>query len=288
VVKVGLGSFPPLLFSSLRFTVAAFPAVLLIKRHTLAWRWIVAVGLTMGMVVYALIFVALDIGMPAGLASLVVQVHVLFTFVLSAVMLRDRPRFWQWIGTGVAFVGICLLVFNAQAESKLLAVLLVLGSGLAWAVSTILLKRVGTDNVLRLIVWMSIVPPVPLLILSLIFEQGHWQAITQMNSTGLAALLYSGWVSTLVGFAIWARLIRLYSPNQVAPFALLVPILSMVLGALCLQETYTIEKYIASGLILTGLALLVFHQRLRRYLDDYDPKRHASPPEVIFDYFRIK
>jgi O-acetylserine/cysteine efflux transporter len=281
VVKLGLGSFPPLLFSSLRFTVAAFPAVLLIKRHALPWRWIVAVGLTMGVVVYALIFVALDIGMPAGLASLVVQVHVLFTFVLSAVMLRDRPRFWQWIGTGVAFVGICLLVFNAQAENKLLAVLLVLGSGLAWAVSTILLKRAGTDSVLRLMVWMSIVPPVPLLILSLIFEQGQWQAITQMNSTGLAALLY-------LGFAIWAKLIRRYSPNQVAPFALLVPILSMVLGALCLQETYTIEKYIASGLILTGLALLVFHQRLRRYLDDYDPKRHASDPAVIFDYFRIK
>src|SRR3954453_4301666 len=91
VIAVGLGSLPPLLFASLRFVAAAFPAVLFVRRPAIPWRWFVLVGLPLGVGQFGLVFTRMHRGMPAGLASLVLQSQAMFTAILAAVMLRERP-----------------------------------------------------------------------------------------------------------------------------------------------------------------------------------------------------
>src|SRR4051794_40572856 len=70
VIHAGLAHFPPLLFSALRFTFVAFPAVLLVGRPRVRWYWVVAIGGSLGVLSFGLLFVGIDQGMPAGLASL--------------------------------------------------------------------------------------------------------------------------------------------------------------------------------------------------------------------------
>lgn len=287
VVKVGLGTFPPILFSALRFAVAGCPALLFVNRKGLPWRWILTMGVCMGVVVYSLLFIALDLGMPAGLSSLVVQVHVVFTLILSAVILRDRPSVWQWVGTAVAFVGISLLILDTQGFSKLLALTLVIGSALAWALGSILLKLAGNIDMVRLMIWMSVIPPLPLLVISLLCEQGQWQAVVQMGWSGLGTLIYSGLLSTIVAFAVWGRLIHRYSPKTVVPFSLLVPVVALVASWIFLSEQFDGRKLVASLLIMAGLLLVVLDKRLGRFLSaPVNPQQNAQAP-VIFDYFRI-
>jgi len=288
VVKVGLGSFPPILFSALRFAVAGCPALLFVNRKGLPWRWIVTMGVCMGVVVYSLLFIALDLGIPAGLSSLVVQVHVVFTLILSAVVLRDRPSLWQWTGTAIAFAGIAMLILDTQGSSKVLALILVIGSALAWALCSILLKLAGDIDMVRLMIWMSIVPPLPLLAVSLLCEQGQWQAVVEMGWSGLGALVYSGLLSTLVAFAVWGHLIRHYSPKVVVPFSLLVPIVAMVASWIFLSEQFDGQKLVASLLIMGGLLLVVLDQKMGRFLSTpVNPRKNVQAP-VIFDYFRIR
>ena len=75
-------------------------------RRPLPWRWIAAYGLAQGLGQFGLLFVALQAGMPAGMASLVIQTQAFFTLLLAAPLLRERrggitgsgwawPR-WAW------------------------------------------------------------------------------------------------------------------------------------------------------------------------------------------------
>src|SRR3546814_7197052 len=71
VIKLALGEIPPLLLGALRFTFVAFPAILFVKRPQLPWRIIVLYGLTISLGPFVFLFTAMYVGMPAGLASLV-------------------------------------------------------------------------------------------------------------------------------------------------------------------------------------------------------------------------
>src|SRR5579862_5054649 len=87
VIDVGLGSFPPLLFAALRFTLVAFPAVLVVRPPRVALRWVIGVGLFMSAGQFGLLFVAIHDGVPAGLASVVLPTQTVFTIALAIVFL---------------------------------------------------------------------------------------------------------------------------------------------------------------------------------------------------------
>ena len=90
VIEVGLEDFPPLLLSALRYALAALPLLVLGGVPAVRWRWVLAVGVAIGVVKFSLLFIGMDVGMPAGLASLVLQAQALFTVGLAAALLRER------------------------------------------------------------------------------------------------------------------------------------------------------------------------------------------------------
>ncbi|BAZ52767.1 hypothetical protein NIES4103_54320 [Nostoc sp. NIES-4103] len=261
VIKLGLDAFPPLLFSCLRFTVAAFPAVIFLKRGQISWKWILVIGFTLGVVKYSFLFIGIKVGTPAGLASLVLQSQVLFTSLLSARILNDAPVLWQKIGISVAFTGLGLIASSMINSANFLGFCLVIMASLAWAFANIFLKLAGKVDMFRLMIWMSIVPPLPLLALSIIFENGQQDAITNINLLGVGTILYTGLIATVIAFGIWGWLLRIYSANIVTPFALLVPVFGLGSSALFLHEKITTINLVASLLILTGLFLIVFGRK---------------------------
>src|SRR5256885_3911165 len=97
-IDYGLESFPPLLFACLRFTLVAFPAVLFLPRPPIGWRLVVAVGFFLSTCQFGLLFLSIHVGMPAGLASLVIQLNAVFTVVLAVAVLGERPGRRQLAG----------------------------------------------------------------------------------------------------------------------------------------------------------------------------------------------
>ncbi|EGJ50933.1 EamA family transporter [Desulfocurvibacter africanus] len=273
VIKTGLDEFPPLLFSCLRFVAAAVPAVLLVGRGGIPWRVILGVGLTLGAGMFSFLTLGMAHGVPPGLASLLMQFQALITPILALAVLGDQPSSWQKAGIGVAVAGIVLIGWELSASASVLGMLLVLGGAASWAMANIQIKQAGNIDAFRLIIWMSLVPPVPLALLSLFFETGQAEALRGLTFTGVAAVLYTGLASTVLAFGIWSRLIRKHSPTVVAPFSLLVPVFGMAFAALLLGEDFGPYRLTAAALVFFGVFLAVLGPRLSPLLQKTRPAR---------------
>ncbi|MEM6519549.1 MAG: EamA family transporter [Cyanobacteria bacterium P01_C01_bin.70] len=256
-IKVGLGEFPPLLFAALRFVVIVFPAILFVPRAGIAWRWILAVGLAMGVFQFGLLYVGMANGMPASLSSLVVQSQALFTLMFSTWILHDVPRRQQWLGVGLALAGMGAIAWGRDGQTSLVGLLFVMGSAASWAIGNICLKLAQVSNGFRLLVWMAIVPPLPLLGLSAQFESGQWAALRSLTPLGIGTILYTGLISSLLCFGFWAYLVQHYSPNRVAPFSLLVPIFGMGFSVVLLGDRLSPLEITGSLLVFIGLCCTI-------------------------------
>ncbi len=260
-IKVGLEDFPPLLFCGLRFALAALPLLALGWREgpPVPWRFILGIGMVLGVVKFSLLFIGMDLGMPAGLSSLVLQSQAFFTALFAAVALGDRPGPRQIAGMAVSFSGVGLIASGMPVGDSLLGLALVVAAAATWGLANILMKQARAPDLFRLILWVSVVPPIPLVLLSLWLEgpERVLHALGGLTLPGVGALAYIAIGATLFGFAAWGYLLRHYPASLVAPFSLLVPIFGMSSSALLLGEELTPLKLAGALLVFLGLAVAV-------------------------------
>ena len=257
VIEVGLDDFPPLLLSALRYTLAALPLLAWHGGPGVPWRGVLAVGVAIGVVKFSLLFVGMDVGMPAGLASLVLQVQAFFTVGFAAVLLGERLRVPQIAGLVLATAGLVLVASGLDGVATPGGFALVIGAAAAWGVGNIAIKRVAPPDPLRFMTWICVVPPLPLFVLSLSFE-GPGQvgdALAGIDLGGIAAVAYIAFAATTVGWGAWAYLLRAYSAGTVAPFSLLVPVFGLGFAALLLDEPLTVRTVVAAALVVSGVLL---------------------------------
>lgn len=257
VIDIGLESFPPLLFAALRFGLTAFPAILFVPRPDVRWPAVVAVGLFVCVGQFGLLFVAMYTGLPAGLASVIAPLQPVFTIPLAAVALGERPTARQVQGVAVAVVGIGAIAAGRAHGVPLAAVALGIVSAASWACGNVVTRAAGTTRPFSLLVWSSVVAPVPLLWLSLMFEgTARWRsAASSIQASGLLALGYVVIVSTFFGYGVWYRLMSRHPASTVAPFTLLVPIVGIFIAWLARGEHPSWGELLGSLIVLVGLAL---------------------------------
>ncbi|WP_354644929.1 EamA family transporter [Kitasatospora camelliae] len=257
LIHVGLADFPPLLFCALRFAVVAVPAVFLVGPPRVAWRWVAAVGVTLGVVKFGLLFLGMHAGMPAGLSSLVLQSQAVFTALFAAGLLHERPTGCRTAGLVIALAGIGVAAVDHGLGGPVGAFALVIGSAVFWGLSNVLTRRAAPPDPLRWMVWVSAVPPLPLLALSLLVEgpEADLRALAGITASGAGAILYVGLVSTLFGFVAWSFLLRTYDASAVAPYSLLVPVFGMSSSWLLLGERFSPLAGVAALLVIAGIGL---------------------------------
>ncbi|GAA5163138.1 EamA family transporter [Amycolatopsis dongchuanensis] len=260
-VHYALGHFPPLFTGALRFLVIAIPTVLFVPRPKVKLRWLIGFGLGFGTGQFALLFIAMNIGMPTGLASLVLQASAPFTVLLGSVLLRERLSPRQLAGIVLAVGGMAVIAWHQAEHAVLLPVVLTLLAALSWAVGNICARQARAENGLHFTLWMSVVPPLPMFLLSLVFEgpAADWHALATLNTTGgwigIAGFAYIVVFGTLVGSGIWTTLMRRHPAGVVAPFSLLVPVVGMSASFLLLAERPALVEVLA-GLVVVGGVLL--------------------------------
>ncbi|GAA0647295.1 EamA family transporter [Streptomyces thermocarboxydovorans] len=257
VIEIGLDHFPPLLFSALRFLAAALPAVFLVGRPKVAWKWIVAVGLVLGVAKFGLLFVGMEAGMPAGLSSLVLQIQAVFTALFAIAFLGERPTPLRLLGMVVALAGIGVAAVEEGASGPLTAFALVVAAAACWGASNVLTRKAAPPDALNFMVWVSTIPVLPLLALSVAVEgwSADLAALRALDRQGAGTVLYVAWVTTVFGFGVWGWLLHRHPASTVAPFSLLVPVFGMSSAALFLGESMTGLRWIAAALLVGGVAL---------------------------------
>jgi drug/metabolite transporter (DMT)-like permease len=260
-IHYGLDHFPPLLLASARFLVLAIPTVLFVRPPKMRWRWLIGYGVGFGTVQFAFLFLSMANGLPTGLASLVLQASAPFTVLLGAVLLRERLSRRQAIGIGAAVAGLVVIAAARSQVAPLLPLGLCLLGALGWALGNLCSRKAECDDPLRMMLWMSVVPPVPLFALSWFVEGPHEigaalaVAVTPAGLPGLAALGYLVLCATVLGQGIWTYLLSRYPAGMVAPYSLLVPVLGIALSFVLLAERPGRVELVAGVVIVAGVLL---------------------------------
>ncbi|MFT3779340.1 MAG: EamA family transporter [Ottowia sp.] len=265
-VKLGLRDIPPLALSTARLILTSLPWVLILPRPPVAWYKLAQYGIFMFALQLGLLATGIHLGVPAGLAAVLLQVHVFVTAVLAALFLNERPGRWQVLGALIAFSGLGLVAWHAGAITgtrPVLGLLLMLLAATAWGAANIVSKRLGKVDLLALIAWGSLFSWPPLLLASLALEgpQVVWSSFQNLSGVGLGAILYMAYFGTFLAYALWSKLLYLYPATQVAPFTLLVPVLTLLSSAAVLDEPLSWWKLCAAGLVLTGVLTATFGAR---------------------------
>ncbi|MDG4648004.1 EamA family transporter [Roseibacterium sp. SDUM158017] len=262
-MKIGLEELPPLLFVGLRFAILT-PLILLFPRPA-GWWPILGIGAFINTGQFAFLFSAMQADVTAGLASLILQSQAPLTIILAALVYGERVRRVQAAGIGLACAGLALFGVAGGGNVTTAGLGLVLCGALSWACGNLVLRRLPGIDMTALFIWASLVPPLPMLALSLTFEgPAPLPAIAALSAQGWLAVGYVAFISTVLGFSIWGALLSRHPAAAVTPFALLIPVVGVSVAAVALGETITPGEGLAALVVLAGLALAVFGQRRRR------------------------
>ncbi|KAA5926948.1 EamA family transporter [Pantoea sp. Bo_2] len=268
VIKLGLQGMPPFLLAGLRFALVAFPAIFFVRRPPIPLRWLVVYGMTISFGQFAFLFLAIKLGMPAGLASLVLQAQAFFTLLLGALLLAEKLRWNHIVGIIIATLGMFMLATagmegQTSAGITLTTMMLTLSAALSWGLGNItnkIIMRNRSVPIMSLVVWSALVPVIPFFACSLLFE-GQAAIVNSLLHIGLQtvlALFYLAFVATIVGYAIWGNLLSRYETWRVAPLSLLVPVVGIITAALVLDEHLSGQQMLGAVVIILGLLVNVF------------------------------
>lgn len=272
VIKVGLHHMPPLLLAGLRFLLVAFPAIFFVARPKVPLTLLLGYGLTISFGQFAFLFCAIKFGMPAGLASLVLQAQAFFTMALGAFVFGERLQRKQLAGIALAIIGVLVLI-EASLNGQHIAMsgfMLTLAAAFSWACGNIFNKKIMQHSprpaVMSLVVWSALIPILPFLLSSLLQEGADHitQRLISIDMTTILSLLYLAFVATIIGYGIWGALLGRYETWRVAPLSLLVPVVGLASAAVLLGETLTVMQLAGALLIMAGLYINVFGFRVRR------------------------
>lgn len=280
-IHASLEQFPPLFLVALRFALIAVPTVLLVPRPAVQTRWLVGYGLGFGTLQFLFLYWGMDAGMPPGLASLVLQSSAPFTVLLGVVCFRDRVNTRRLLGLLLACLGLTVVGWQHSQNATVLPFVLVLAGGFGWAIGNVANARAQAPNPLHLTLWMSVVPPLPMLALSLAIE-GPSRIASSLDLTAprmvpaLLGLTYTVVVGTIVGSGLWSWLMARHHPGLVAPFSMLVPVVGMSTAWLFLDEAISTGEATGAALVVAGVLL-----GSRRPMQPGQLKPRRTPPQIL-------
>ncbi len=263
-IKIALRDLPPLLLCAVRFIFVAFPVVFFLPRPAITVRQLIVYGLTMFALHFGFLFLGMKLGMSAGLASLTLQFQVFVTLSLAAFVLKERILPVQIAGALLAGVGFLIVGIHTGGDVSVAGLVCVLLGACSWGFANFTSKRLGRVNPLALVVWGSLVVPIPMSLASLVFEGPALitHSLTHVSLPAVLGVAFIVYLSTLVAYSLWSWLLARHPASIIAPFTLLVPIFGLISSALLLGEPLPAWKLEAAALVIAGLALNVFGPRL--------------------------
>ncbi|KGQ71096.1 amino acid transporter [Chelonobacter oris] len=264
-MKLAVAEVDPMLLGFLRFSMVLLPAIFFIKKPNIKWKWLLLYGFIGNFAQFAFMFSAIALDLPTSLASLVVQSQAFFSVLIAAFVLGERARKNEWIAMIIAAVGLLLIALGqTYSHVPLIGLLMVLGSALSWAIGNIIVKKIGKTHPLGLVLWGNLLTPFWFLLFSL-YQHGAPHV-----ASSLQLLSWKGWLSsaflayfaTLIGYGLWVYLLAKYSAGKITPLSLWVPVVSMIFAFLLLHETLNSWQLSGSAVIMLGLFIHLFGQKI--------------------------
>ncbi len=263
VIDWGMHDVPPLLFAAVRFTLVLLPAVFLVRRPSAPWPTILAVGTFMSLGQFGFLYVAMDAGMPPGLAALVLQAQVIFTVVIAAGVLRERPTRPQVVGVLLGSLGLVVVAVGRGGHVTAAALALCLLAALSWGVGNVVSRASGVTGGLSLTVWSALVVPVPLFALSLAVDgpSALAGALSSFSWQAVVSTAYTAGLASLLGYGIFNGLLSRNPSSAVVPWVLLAPVVAMASAWWLLGQQPTLGEAVGGAVLIAGVLVALRRPR---------------------------
>ena len=270
VSAIFVDHMPPMLFAAVRFVLVIFPAILFVPRPGIGWRRTVGVGFFIGVLQFSFMFISMHLGMSGGLASLLIQLQTLFTVLLAAVFLAERPTPRQMVGIALGLVGLAIVGLG-RGGAAMLPFVLMIAAAFFWGCGNCVMRSAKVKSGLSLTVWSSLVAPVPLFLGSLVVDgpTAIGASFQHVDWWFVIGMIYTAYIATLFGFAVWSRLLAKYPAGVVVPWSLMTPPAGIVTAIVVRGEYPTTLEVVGAVVIILAVLLTTINLRavrLRRTL----------------------
>jgi O-acetylserine/cysteine efflux transporter len=265
VAHEALASFPPLTLAALRFGVAGLSFVWVVPAPRLRWSALTAYGVLNGIGQFGLLLYAIAGHISPGLASLLLQTQVFFTIAFAWLLDRERLSRATAAALTLCAAGIALIAARGGGDADALGMAMTLGAALCWGAANMIVKRAGAIDMIGLVVWSSLVAWVGLSLLAALIEgRSAIDGIAHAGAGAWAAVLFQSYGNAIFGYAAWNWLLARHKAADVAPLALMVPVVGMTASAWWLGEAMPGWKLAAALLVIAGLTVNLLAGRARR------------------------
>ena len=260
--KFGLPYTKPLTFLMLRFGLALF----ILFSINLIWpfRWpnrsisilhIVIAGLLVQTTYLIGVFYGIFLGLSTGVMALIVGLQPLITGCLASPILGEKLVFKQWLGLGLGFVGLGLVVAEKiDLSSQSLWGIMFAGLALLGiTLGTIYQKRycIGID--IRAAVTIQNAASCMFVgILAVLFEPLHIEWTTQF----FIALTWSAFGLSVIAIALYFFLVQRGATAKVTSLIYLSPPTTAIMGWLMFEETFAIPALLGLAIAAAGVAIV--------------------------------
>jgi len=253
LTKIGMDQFTPLLLMSLRFGIAGLILVWFTKPPWGFMRELFIIAFIGSTIQYGFTYYGLK-GIDVSTASILVQLEGPILALLSTLILKERLGWPRALGMGLAFTGVIVIAGEPRLSDSLDSVALVITGAVFWAIAQIMISRLKSLSGITILTWVAIIATPQMLLISLIIEEGQWEAIKTANLVDWSIVFYLSFIMTVIGYSVWYHLLRICDVSKISPFLMLLPVTSIIAGIVLLNEQFTLAMGIGGLLVMTGVA----------------------------------
>jgi O-acetylserine/cysteine efflux transporter len=259
--KIGVGEFPPIFFSAMRFGSLALFLVPMLKMHRGQMINLFAAAMLTGPATFALLFAGIFLTEDAATVAVATQMGVPFSTLMSVWFLGETIRWRRILGIVLAFAGIVIISFDPRVFAYWEGLALVVCSSFVSALGLIFLKRLKGIRPLELQSWIALVGGSILFMLSLLLEGGQMGAVRNATWEGWAALFFTTVMSSLIAHTAWFYLVGRYPVTSISPITLLSPLFGIFFGVTLLHDQLTARMLAGGAVTLIGVLIVVLREQ---------------------------
>ena len=270
--KVGVGEFPPFLFTAMRFLIIAILLVPFLKIHHGQMINILIISFLGGGIHFSFFYLALDSSKYISSVAIVLQLGVPFATILSVIFLNEVIRWRRVLGILFAFSGVIILIFEPTVFNDLGGVYYALLAAFSMSVSLLFMKKLNDVKVFDLQAWIALISCIFLGFASYFLEQDQTTSIVEATLKGWIALTFTALVATGIGHAGFYYLLTKYEVSRITPLTLLAPVLGII-NALIISYFSLIDGFseiisyriiIGGSLTLFGVAIVMLREKNKK------------------------
>lgn len=259
-IKLGVRELDPFLIAAARFFLATFPIIFFVRKPKVPMRYFMAYGLVFGTGIWGMAYCSIAFGLSSGMASVLLQLDVLTSIAVGALLYKEVITKQMWLGIVAALIGLALSIVYTNGNITLLGVLFIIISAVCWPLTGVIIRHSGTKSPFAFNIWGMLFAPIPLIALSISMNgvSGLVATYEQWDNNAWISVLFQAYPTTLFGYWIWNKMILTYPMSKLAPLTLLTTVFALLSGYFIFGETLSTVQWISCTLFLAGIVTVLY------------------------------